>query len=192
LQQADIMNSLLHDVLALADEPGVRERLTQLLLDLLRINTTVGPDLERVRASEAAAFERIAAEVESIRGSRGGVHAVPIDPCIECDPYYTPAHYTKTADRPEGLPAAATYRDRSNRVLQVPGQGRGTLALNAHIDVVAPYIPPSVEEGRVTGRGACDDKGQVATLLLALELIEAARSQGHPPPADLLLEFVID
>ena len=45
----------------------------------------------------------------------------------------------------------------------------------------------------VYGRGACDDKGQCAVMLLALYLVEHARWMcGLVPPADLLLEFVVD
>ena len=128
-----------------------------------------------------------------MRGSTDGLERVPIDPRIEADPYYTPTHYTKTPERPEGLSAAETYPGRSNLVLRVPGQGRGTLAFNAHVDVVSPYFPPRLEGGMVYGRGACDDKGQCAAMLLALYLIEQARIQcGVAPPADLLFEFVID
>jgi acetylornithine deacetylase/succinyl-diaminopimelate desuccinylase-like protein len=162
------------------------------LLDLLAVETIPGPDVERVRANEQRVFDRIAQEVERVRGSREGLERVPIDPCIQCDLYFTPAHYTKTVERPKGLSTAETYRGRANLVLRVPGQGRGVVAFNAHVDTVAPFLAPRFENGVIYGRGACDDKGQVAGLLLALEVIERARRQGLVPPADLLFEFVID
>jgi len=181
------------EVLRAADAPLARQTLEGLLRDLVRIDTTVGPDLERVRAAEASALELIAHTVERVRGSADGIERVPIDPRIERDPYYTPAHYTKTAEQPDGLDAAQTYRDRGNLVVRVPGQGRGVVGFNAHVDVVSPYLPPRLEGGVVYGRGACDDKGSCAAMLLALDLIERARAQGgHVPPADLLFEFVID
>ena len=187
------MSPSLDEVLRLARGPDSRERLAGFLLDILRIDTTVGPDLDRVRAGEERAFARIAEAVALARGSAEGLARVPIDPRIEADPYYTAAHYTATADRPDGLPAAAAYEGRSNLVARVPGQGRGTLALNAHIDVVAPYVAPRLDGGIVYGRGACDDKGQCAAMVLALELVERARRQcGIEPAAGLLLEFVID
>ena len=34
-----------------------------------------------------------------------------------------------------------------------------------HLDTVPPYIPPRIEKGRVSGRGACDAKGQIITAL---------------------------
>ena len=187
------MAATLDDVLALADDPGVRRTLTDLLLDILRVDTTVGPDLGKVRAGEQQVFDRIAEAVRLIRGSDDGLTRVPIDPAIEGDPYYTPTHYTAAEEGDVPLRAAETYAGRANLVLRVPGRGRGALAFNAHVDVVSPYIPPTVADGLVRGRGACDDKGQVAAMVLALGLIEEARRQcGIEPAADLLFEFVID
>jgi len=187
------MAETLDDVLALADDPGVRRTLTDLLLDILRVDTAVGPDLGKVGACEQQVFDRIAQAVRLIRGSDDGVERVPIDPAIEGDPYYTPTHYTAAEEGDLPLRAAETYAGRSNLVLRVAGQGSGTLAFNAHVDVVSPYIPPSVADGLVRGRGACDDKGQVAAMVLALGLIEEARRRcGIEPAADLLFEFVID
>jgi acetylornithine deacetylase len=55
------------------------------------------------------------------------------------------------------------------------GKGDGqSLLLNTHLDVVPPSpgqeqpFDPVVKDGVVTGRGACDAKGQVATIFLAL------------------------
>lgn len=183
----------LDDVLAVADEPKVQASIVHFLTHLMGVDTTVGPDLSRVRAQEDAALDLCAQAAEMFLGTSQGVERVPIDPRIESDPYYTPVHYTKTAERPECLGAADAYEGRSNLVVRVPGQGKGTLAFNAHVDVVAPWFPPRVEGGVVYGRGACDDKAQCAAMLLALYLIEHARWMcGLLPPADLLLEFVID
>ena len=187
------MPPTLDDALRAADDPEVRDPVVGLLLDLLRVDTTVGPGLERVREHEERVLALIAQAAEQFLGSASGIDLVPIDPRIEADPYYTPVHYTKTAARPEGLGAADAYRGRSNLVVRVPGQGRGTLAFNAHIDVVQPYIAPRLDGGVVYGRGACDDKGQCIVMLLALCLIEHARWMcGLVPPADLLFEFAID
>ena len=187
------MPHTLDDALRAADDPEVRDPVVGLFLDLLRVDTTVGPDLERVREHEERVLALIAQAAEQFLGSASGIDLVPIDPRIEADPYYTPVHYTKTAARPEGLGAADAYRGRANLVVRVPGQGRGTLAFNAHIDVVQPYIAPRLDGCVVYGRGACDDKGQCIVMLLALCLIEHARWMcGLVPPADLLFEFAID
>jgi acetylornithine deacetylase/succinyl-diaminopimelate desuccinylase-like protein len=187
------MPATLDDALRVADQSEVREPIVRFLVDLLRVETTVGPDVEAVRAREEQAFGLISQAAETFLGSSRDVERVPIDPRIEADPYYTPVHYTKTRSRPGGLSAADAYRGRSNLVVRLPGQGRGVLAFNAHIDVVAPFIPPRLEGPVLYGRGACDDKGQCAVMLLALCLIEHARWMGDlVPPADLLFEFVID
>ena len=183
----------LDEALRSADEPEIRQGVTPFLLDLLRIETIPGPDLDGVRANEARAFDLITQAVEVILGSWRGIERVPIASRIEADPYYTPCHYTKTPSRSAPLSAAEAYRDRANLVVRLPGQGQGTLAFNAHVDIVAPYIPPRFEDGIVYGRGACDDKGQCATMVAALYFIEHARyAAGLVPPADLLFEFVID
>ncbi len=187
------MAHTLDDVLRVADEPKVQASIVHFLTHLMAVDTTVGPDLERVRNHEEQALDLCAQAAESFLGTSQGIERVPIDPRIESDPYYTPVHYTKTAERPEGLGAADAYRGRSNLVVRVPGQGRGTLAFNGHVDVVAPYFPPRVEGDVVFGRGACDDKGQCAAMLLAIYLIEHARWMCDlVPPAGLLFEFVID
>ncbi|HPD15028.1 MAG TPA: M20/M25/M40 family metallo-hydrolase [Planctomycetota bacterium] len=205
------MAHTLDDVLRVADDPKVQNSIVHLLTHLMAVDTTVGPDLERVQRHEEQVLDLCAQAVETFLGTSEGVERVPIDPRIESHPYYTPAHYTKTSERPDGLGAADAYKGRSNLVVRVPGQGRGVLAFNAHVDVVAPYLEPRVvggaspgrdsrdgdvpptEGGVVFGRGACDDKGQCAAMLFALYLIEHARWMcGLIPPADLLLEFAID
>ena len=45
------------------------------------------------------------------------------------------------------------------------------MALNAHLDVVAPYFPPRVKGGTVYGRGACDDKGPAVSIVAALKVL---------------------
>jgi len=187
------MAPTLDDVLRVADEEGVRKSFVRLLVHLLQVDTTVGPDLARVREREERALGLCAQAAETFLGTSRGIERVPISPAIESHPYYTPAHYTRTPERPEGLDARGTYEGRGNLVVRVPGRGRGTLAFNAHVDVVAPYIEPRVDGGVVYGRGACDDKGQCAAMLLALHLVEHARWMcGLVPPAELLFEFVID
>ena len=193
LSRGRTMRSTLDDVLRVADQPEVRASIVHLLTHLLQVDTTVGPDLERVRLQEEQALDLIAQAAELFLGTSSGVERVAIDPAIEADPYYTPVHYTKTPERPEGLGAADAYRERCNLVVRVQGQGRGTLAFNAHVDVVAPFIPPRVEGDIVFGRGACDDKGQCVAMLLAIYLIEHARWMcDRIPLADLLFQFAID
>ena len=48
--------------------------------------------------------------------------------------------------------------------------GRG-VALNAHIDTVAPFFRPASSGDVISGRGAADDKGNVAVILGALQVL---------------------
>ena len=57
--------------------------------------------------------------------------------------------------------------------LLIGEQGPPALLLNAHTDTVTPSWPPEsprLEGGRVRGLGAVDDKGQIVTFLLALQI----------------------
>ncbi len=79
--------------------------------------------------------------------------------------------------------APLDYTDRHNLVAELPGAGGGrSLILCSHVDVVpAPDWPeaftPRVEGERLYGRGACDAKGQVVALALAIKLL---RDRGVP------------
>ena len=51
------------------------------------------------------------------------------------------------------------------------------LTFSTHLDTVPPYLPPSIEDGRLCGRGACDAKGIAAAMIVAAERL---RSEGIP------------
>ena len=88
------------------------------------------------------------------------------------------------------------YEGRSNLRVRVAGTGGGrSLLFNTHLDVV-PASPgqdqpfdPSVSANRVHGRGACDAKGQVATLFTALLAIERL---GVKLNGDVLAHLVVE
>jgi acetylornithine deacetylase len=48
-----------------------------------------------------------------------------------------------------------------------------TVTLSTHLDTVPPFIPPSVSDGRILGRGACDAKGIAAAMICAAERLRA-------------------
>jgi acetylornithine deacetylase len=90
------------------------------------------------------------------------------------------------------------YRDRPILVGRLPGTGGGrSLMFNGHIDTVPagdlgawttePWTP-TMRDGRLYGRGACDMKGGVAAMLDAALAIAG----GPRPPGDLLVEVVTD
>ncbi|HLA85260.1 MAG TPA: M20/M25/M40 family metallo-hydrolase [Thermoguttaceae bacterium] len=70
------------------------------------------------------------------------------------------------------------YDGRFNLRLRLPGSGGGRrLLLNSHVDVVPSStgcldaFVPKMRDGVVYGRGACDAKGQLATIYLVLAAI---------------------
>jgi len=107
---------------------------------------------------------------ERFRDLRAAVERVPMSDDLVNDPDYS----TPVPD--------ITYDGRFNLRVARKGTGDGsgnTVLFNAHTDVVPPSegMPDPwqarVQDGVVFGRGACDDKGQVATLYLVLKVLDA-------------------
>ena len=115
--------------------------------------------------------------------SRSGfpTRLAPIEDTIIADPDYTP------------VPGHESYRGRPNILVTLAGAGGGRSAIvNTHTDVVpAPdgMFAATTDHGIVHGRGACDAKGQIVTLLLALR---ALRDLGVRLEGDLEAQFVIE
>jgi acetylornithine deacetylase len=104
---------------------------------------------------------------------------------------------TVLAEHPHsGLPLIP-YGGRRCLVATIDGDGGRSLLLNGHVDVVseapadrwtkAPF-GAEVEAGRLYGRGACDMKGGIAAMLLA---VEAALAEG-PLPGSVVYQSVIE
>lgn len=51
--------------------------------------------------------------------------------------------------------------------------GKPEIVFCSHLDTVPPYIAPTVEEGKVCGRGSCDAKGQIFSMYEACKALEA-------------------
>jgi acetylornithine deacetylase len=106
---------------------------------------------------------------------------VSIHPNIESDEDYTL------------VPGHKGYEGRANLVITIPGTGGGrSIILNSHVDVVP--APSEIFEGKVEngvcyGRGACDAKGNVVTILLALRALKEA---GIRLKGDVIASFVIE
>jgi acetylornithine deacetylase len=105
----------------------------------------------------------------------------PIEDTITADPDYTP------------VPGHESYQGRPNVLVTLAGAGGGRSAIvNTHTDVVpAPdrMFAATMDHSIVSGRGACDAKGQVVTLLLALS---ALRDLGLRLDGDVEAQFVIE
>lgn len=147
-----------------ADEIGRRE--TE-LVDLLR--TLVGFDtvtytVGSAPRQEAALQEAVAARLRA-RGAEVTVE-VPDDSIVAGHPY---------------VPDGFTFAGRPQLVGRFRGSGGGrTLLLNGHVDVVdveprrawsSDPFDAVVRDGRVWGRGACDMKGGVASMIFAAEVL---------------------
>jgi acetylornithine deacetylase len=101
------------------------------------------------------------------------------------------------AEHPDSGIPLVPYEGRRCLVGTIGGGSGRSLLLNGHVDVVseepadrwtkAPY-GAEIEDGRLYGRGACDMKGGIAAMLLA---VEAALSAGELP-GPLVYQSVIE
>jgi acetylornithine deacetylase len=62
--------------------------------------------------------------------------------------------------------------ENQNNVIAYLGE-RPRVFLSTHIDTVPPFIPPSEDEDKIYGRGACDAKGIIASQIFAAEQLRA-------------------
>ena len=62
----------------------------------------------------------------------------------------------------------------------------------SHMDTVPPYLAPSVGEGKVTGRGSCDAKGQIIAMYTACCELAAAGKEGFGLLLLLIDVFVLN
>jgi acetylornithine deacetylase len=150
----------------------IRQKTLEFLTGLIRIPSTRGNEGPASRFVQAA----IAGLVDSSR-------LVPIDDAILQDPDY--------AFPIPGL----SYAHTPNVECVLRGGGGKSILFNTHLDVVPASegqdlaFVPQVEGGTIKGRGACDAKGQVATLYALAWLY---KERGTRPPGDLLFHFVIE
>jgi acetylornithine deacetylase/succinyl-diaminopimelate desuccinylase-like protein len=169
------MRELTEQIIAASRAPELRRYVTDLLLEICAVDTTPYPDIERMRTAEDAVFRVLERELDALTFPGARRERRPVNPAIRKHPAFSLLHFTKTPERPEGLPPEAVYAQRSNLLYFVPGadgrEGPEGVAINAHIDVVKPYVPPRLEGTIVYGRGACDDKGAVAAMIGAFRVL---------------------
>jgi len=101
------------------------------------------------------------------------------------------------AENPDSGIPLISYEGRRCLVGTIGGANGRSLLLNGHVDVVSeepadrwtkPPYGAEIEDGRLYGRGACDMKGGIAAMLLA---VEAALSAGDLP-GPLVYQSVIE
>lgn len=131
----------------------------QVLCDLIRFPSTPGKEQEAMDYLHRA-FGGLGAQVER----------VPLSDALLKDPDYS-----------DPIPGIR-YDGRFNLRVQQAGATSGrTVILNTHVDVVPPSEEmtepwtPREENGVIRGRGACDAKGQVATVFLVMKALGILR-----------------
>ncbi len=191
------MPSLIQEIFACTRSEGFQQYLATLLVELCGIDTTPNPDIEKMRAAEDACFRILEREIGGLLLPGLRLERRPINPAIQSHPHYSLLHFTKTPERPQGLSPEETYAHRSNLVCIIPAtrttNAGQSIALNAHVDVVAPFSPPRVKGNLVLGRGACDDKGPVVSIVAALKVLsEVMHKAGLAWNRNVLAMFVIE
>jgi acetylornithine deacetylase/succinyl-diaminopimelate desuccinylase-like protein len=168
-------------------EPDFREFLADTLLALCCIDSIPGPNIADTARREGEILTLLEQTI-SRHCLAGRLERTPIPDSISRHPFYTFPHYAGRA---------AVYSERSNLVYlrdapPVTGGDRG-IAVNAHIDTVAPYLTPHRDGDRVFGRGACDDKGSCVVMVAALRLLRELEQRFEVcPSSDLTFMFAID
>lgn len=181
------LNSLQQWLVQRVSEPEFREFLADTLLAVCRIDSIPGPNIADTARREGEILTLLEQTI-SHYGLSGRLERTPIQDSISKHPFYTFPHYAGRAD---------VYTERSNLVYlrDAPPATRSDrgIAVNAHIDTVAPYLTPRREGERVFGRGACDDKGSCAIMVAALRLLRELEQRFDVClSCDLTFMFAID
>lgn len=169
--------------------------LRDLLTELIDVNTAGEGSIADIASRENRLFDIISRELSSC-GVEIHIERVPVDPAIGDDPHYTVPLYAMQATG-EFLPADRIYENRCNLVASIGGsaveKGIRPVILHAHVDVVPPWFPARREGDRIFGRGACDNKSQVAILLAQIRLLRDLQAEvGSSAKRSHIYQFVID
>lgn len=151
---------------------AVKAETETLLCDLIRFPSTPGLEEEAIDC----AAERFA--------ELGDVECVPLSNALRED-----------EDFADPIPDIE-YDGRCNVRVRVPGTGDGkSLLMNTHLDVVPPSQgqadpwEPQLRDGVIFGRGACDAKGQAATIYMTLA---ALKKLNVAPKGDIFAHLVVE
>lgn len=152
----------------------IEENLTstkEFLKDLIKIESISGIGEEKIQEFIYERFKNF-----------GNCQLVKIGEKIKDDPEYT------FSDRP------CDYSNRKNLVLQIGENDAYSLILNTHSDIVPAQnwekaFTPEEKDEYIYGRGACDAKGQIATIYLILLTLEKLNIELS---GKLIIEIVIE
>jgi acetylornithine deacetylase/succinyl-diaminopimelate desuccinylase-like protein len=154
----------------------------------------------RAHLEDTVAFLCDLIRIPSMRGHEGPVNRVIHDRlhafCTRAELLQIPASFVEDPGYSWPMPGL-TYADTQNLRLTILGSDplARSLILNAHADVVPPSINqinpfvPDVKGGVVFGRGACDDKGQIAVIYL---LLRTLATLGLRPRGTITCDIVIE
>jgi len=161
--------------------------LTDSLMDLCLIDNTPQSDLRVLRANEDRAIKYLGQLISRYVGD-GVLEERSIKDNLQRNLNYIRPYYTESE---------TAYQDRKNLLhfwkSADPSDLGLNIGLNAHLDTVSPHIEPSVIDGTVFGRGACDDKGGCINIVASLILLkEIERNFGISPGCSITTMFVID
>ena len=196
---------ILHQVQAICAQEAFQRDVVGLLQQLCAIDTSPAQVLARLRENESRVFRLIRSALERMQLSGGSIVWKELSPAIQNHPAFSKPYYAMGSAPPQakGRRASApagdyreVYRGRGNLLFLLDREpsraGIGT-AVNAHIDTVAPYFPPARWGDFVTGRGAADDKGNVAAVIGALQVLaELEKRRAVSLKNNLTAMFVID
>lgn len=161
-------------------DTGLRDWAGDLLMALCEVDTSLGSDLDRLRANEQACFQTLTEAMTPFLGADSEARPLDVPRRIEDDPYFTKPYYAG----PSADDVDAVYRGRFNWLIDpAPSANGDHWLLNAHVDTVPPHIPPQrINDHRIAGRGSADDKnGLVAMALVQRLLQEWQQSTGESP-----------
>lgn len=138
--------------------------------------------------------------IPSLRGNEGPVNRVIHDRlhafCSRAELMQIPDSFVEDPGYSWPIPGLA-YENTQNLRLTILGSDPSarSLILNAHTDVVPPSsnqinpFVPEVRSGAVFGRGACDDKGQIAVIYILLRTLAGL---GLRPRGTITCDIVIE
>jgi len=173
-------------------EPEFREFLADTLVALCRIDSIPGPNIADTARREGEILTLLEQAISQY-GLSGRLERLPIRDGIAKHPFYTFPHYAGRADVYAGRSNLVYLRDAPSAARSDRGIAQRGIAVNAHIDTVAPYLTPHREGERVFGRGACDDKGSCAIMVAALRLLRELEQRFDVClGCDLTFMFAID
>jgi acetylornithine deacetylase/succinyl-diaminopimelate desuccinylase-like protein len=160
---------------ALCHDATFRDRIVHFLHKICEIDTTPTSNVDFLAQQEALVFQDISCELQNFSFQQTQLLKKTISPEIETHPNYSKPYYTVGDTHQTELTAQETYQNRYNLLYEIdhPQTDSGrNVALNAHIDVVAPFYPPKLEDNYLYGRGSADDKGNVAVMVGALAVLD--------------------